>query len=206
MRQDGGETATLTILPEGRERVNGLKLRIGRVDRRILHALAHRRHRWVTLALAHRRHRWVTLALRTVSHLGDPPVIACVAGLLLLGAVPGTGALGRHVAFALIVSHLLSQLLKRVVSRPRPTLPIGLGSVIDPPDRFSFPSGHASATLSVALPLFLMLPPAAGAPFLLLALVVGISRCYLGVHYPGDVVVGWALGALAVVLTGLLLA
>lgn len=174
--------------------MNGLKLRIDRLDRRILRGLAHR------------RRRWVTLALRTVSRLGDPPVIAGVAGLLLLGAVPDAGALGRHAAFALIVSHLLSQLFKRVVSRPRPTLPIGLGSVIDPPDRFSFPSGHASATLSVALPLFLALPTAAGGPILLLALIVGISRCYLGVHYPGDVLVGWALGALAVAFTGLLLA
>ena len=80
---------------------------------------------------------------------------------------------------------------------------MGIASLIEPPDRFSFPSGHASATLSVALPLFLGLPIAVGGLVLALALVVG--RCYLGVHYPGDVVVGWALSTASVILTGSLL-
>ncbi len=168
--------------------MNGLTLRVGAVDRRIFHAVAHRR-------------RWVTLALRAATHLGDPPVIALVAVLLLAGTVPGAG----HGALALILSHLLSQLLKRAVSRSRPTLPVGVASLIEAPDRFSFPSAHASATLSVALPLFLGLPIAVGGPVLALALAVGLARCYLGVHYPGDVVVGWALGTASVILTGSLL-
>ena len=52
------------------------------------------------------------------------------------------------------------------------------------------------------MPLFLALSgPVAGA-VLLVGLLVGISRCYLGVHYPGDVMVGWTLAALSVLAAG----
>jgi undecaprenyl-diphosphatase len=74
------------------------------------------------------------------------------------------------------------------------------------PDRFSFPSGHATAAMSMALPLFLAVPGLGGVVFLVTGILVGLSRCYLGVHYPGDVAAGWALAAatlVAVVLVGL---
>jgi undecaprenyl-diphosphatase len=72
---------------------------------------------------------------------------------------------------------------------------VGLSFLIEPEDRFSFPSGHAAAGLSVALPLALALGGGAGTLMLVAGLLVGVSRCYLGVHYPGDVLVGWALAS-----------
>jgi undecaprenyl-diphosphatase len=60
------------------------------------------------------------------------------------------------------------------------------------PDRFSFPSGHATASLAVALAYAMVFPLWAG-PLLLLALLVGFSRIRLGVHYPSDVLVGQLL-------------
>jgi undecaprenyl-diphosphatase len=66
-------------------------------------------------------------------------------------------------------------------------------SLIDAPDRFSFPSGHAAASLCVALGLASVLPAFFAGLALGIGLLVGISRCYLGVHYPGDVLAGWIL-------------
>lgn len=74
-------------------------------------------------------------------------------------------------------------------------LPIGHASLIHAPDRFSFPSGHTAASLSIALCLAPILHASLAAAVLLLAALVGLSRCYLGVHYPGDVFMGWLLGA-----------
>ena len=168
-------------------------LRVGAVDRRLLRALALR------------RRPWLTFVMRGVTRLGGAVPAISIAGLLLLGAVPGLEAAGIHASFALAISHLLSQALKRSVSRPRPHLPVGLGSLIEAPDRFSFPSGHASASLAIAIPVALAVSGAFGLGILLVAVTIGISRCYLGVHYPGDVLMGWGLALTSVVASGLFL-
>lgn len=144
--------------------------------------------------------------MRVITHAGDAWFTVAFTMILLLGAVPPLQGTGRHAAFALVASHLGVQLLKRTITRQRPRLPVGYESLIEPPDRFSFPSGHAAASLSLALPLAGALPPILDLPLMLLAAMVGVSRCYLGVHYPGDVVAGWILAALAAFAWPLLLA
>lgn len=176
----------------GSRTVSGWMLTLGSVDERLLHALVVR------------RRRFLDVVMRAVTHLGDAQNVVAFTLAFALGLVPELHEAGVAAAWALALSHLVVHLLKRSVVRPRPRLPMGLGFLIQPQDRFSFPSGHAAAGLSVGLVFFLALSGPLAWMALGLGLMVGVSRCYLGVHYPGDVLVGWTLAALAVLSAGLL--
>lgn len=133
----------------------------------------------------------------TVTHLGGVScsVLAATIPLVLGGRV---AAASRQTLAVLVVSHLVVQLLKRTVSRPRPSNTLDCATLIVEPDRFSFPSGHSAAAMAVAFGYALAFPSLA-APLIAIAFLVGASRVFLGVHYPGDVLAG----QLIAVLTGI---
>jgi undecaprenyl-diphosphatase len=107
------------------------------------------------------------------------------------------GILGRQLAVALVINVSLYKILKTLFGRPRPfrrILVVERGARV--PDEFSFPSGHMAASCVVAFVLgsaFSLLL----FPLIPLSLVIGISRVYLGMHYPSDVLAGSALGILS---------
>lgn len=141
---------------------------------------------------------WVDRGFRLVTHAGG--ATASVAFCILLLLIPATRHLGVVAGSANLVSHLLVQALKRTVVRQRPTVSLPHLVALTPfPDHFSFPSGHACASMAVAMAVLLD-TPLAGIPLLVIALAVGASRFYLRVHYLTDVVVGQVLGAVTAVL------
>lgn len=113
--------------------------------------------------------------------------------------------LGIEIIIALSASHLLVEVVKRAVNRPRPCIVFkDINSFNIQLFNYSFPSGHTTASFSVAVVLSLNI--ASFIPlFIFPALVVGISRIYLGVHYPSDVLIGSIIGSLFALITHILL-
>ena len=96
-----------------------------------------------------------------------------------------------------IVVWVLPELLKALVARPRPAL---WAALVEAPG-FSFPSAHAAGSAALYPVLGWLVARRRGFPAragvglgLLVALFVGFGRLYLGVHWPSDVLAGWALG------------
>jgi undecaprenyl-diphosphatase len=128
---------------------------------------------------------------RRLTHLGGARVTLGI-GVLLVAS--GQRRLGYATLAANVLSHLAVQVLKRTVARPRPCDASGRPlALVDLPDPFSFPSGHAAAATAVAGTIALHSPLLT--PVLLpLVAVVAASRVLLRVHHISDVVAGAGLG------------
>lgn len=143
---------------------------------------------------------WLVEAARDVTALGSFSVLgillAVVVAYLLLEGKRRTAAL---IAGAVVGGTIISTVLKRLFDRPRPDL-TGVTDVFTA----SFPSGHALVSAVAFLTIGTVLAGAAEKTSfrifyigcaVALTVIVGLSRIYLGVHYPTDVLAGWSLGA-----------
>jgi undecaprenyl-diphosphatase len=144
--------------------------------------------------------RWesafATRVMKSLTRLGDPESWV-LAGLGLGLSGPQGLRLCRLLGTGALLALVLSQVLKRICCRKRPSCGIrGFSALADNPDAFSFPSGHTAVAFAVAMALS---GEGVGlGPFLLvLACGIALSRIYLGAHYPLDVAVGVLVGSLA---------
>jgi len=131
--------------------------------------------------------------LRRLTHLGGARVT--IGASLVLVAL-GEWRLGVATGLANTLSHIVVQILKRTVARARPCDPYGRPlALVDLPDPFSFPSGHAAAVAAISATVIYAQPLTALA-LVPLAFSVAYSRVALRVHHVSDVVAGATLGLL----------
>lgn len=140
-----------------------------------------------------------------VTNLGHP-VVPIGIGLVVLII----GALQSNVRLAMSgvtvwAALAMGSILKLLINRPRPLTEYAASIWLD---KLSFPSGHATgSTIAYGLLAYFawyLLPQpwsfvVVGALIALIALI-GVSRVYLGAHFPSDVIAGWLLGAIALLM------
>lgn len=131
----------------------------------------------------------------TVTKLGNAGFIWVVLSVFLL--IPRrTRRIGFMSILALLDSLLLNNLiLKNLVERTRPYDIINqLEPLIQKQKDYSFPSGHTGSSFAAATVLYRNLPKKEGVWAMLLAVLIGVSRLYVGVHYLSDVLFGMMTG------------
>lgn len=164
----------------------------------------------VVAFFAEHRVSWVTTAMRGATLLGT----AWFVVLLVLGAGFILGVRAHSWRPFLLLgaaaggAGMLDFIAKVVIARPRPPALWMVGPVTG----FSFPSGHAAEAAVYGMLAYLVARPCSTSRGKVLAwalagvvsIAIGMSRVYLGVHWPTDVLGGWALAAmwLAILLTG----
>lgn len=140
-----------------------------------------------------------------LSDHGELWIALCIV-LLFFPRTRKAGALGL---FSLLLGHILTtEILKEIIARPRPFLDVaGLVPAVAPPDSTSFPSGHSCAAFAAAgawirvlkrenvCPRWVLAVPA------VMAVLMALSRIYVGVHYPSDIIAGSLVGLLVSGLT-----
>ncbi|MGT2800611.1 phosphatase PAP2 family protein [Streptococcus marmotae] len=132
----------------------------------------------------------------TVTLLGNVTVLLPISLLLAFFCYKKKWKVESYFVLAsFAVMGVLSTALKYVYQRPRPSIEWLIDTI-----GYSFPSWHAASTLMIAGVLVILIQQRLKQPILkrlaqggliLLASLVGISRIYVGVHYPTDIIGGW---------------
>lgn len=156
--------------------------------------------RWM---LAHET-PWLVRIFVIITQLGSvvPMCALAVAGAGYLW-YRGKRSVAATVMLAPVVAVTLFSVVKRAYARPRPA---GLGGIVQ--SSYSFPSGHATASVAVCVTLAYVFwregfvrRPVALAFAVLVPLLVGMSRIYLNVHWATDVLGGWSAGLVIAILS-----
>lgn len=152
----------------------------------------------------------LTPVVKCITHLGDAGLFWILLLVVLL-MIPKTRKAGMLGAAALILTFFVTNvLLKPMVARVRPYEVIeGLTRLIGKQSDRSFPSGHTANSMAVGVILWMIsrnneenvdnnlyFPKKAGWVLLILSILISLSRLYVGVHYPTDVLGGAVIAVL----------
>ncbi|MBO5372212.1 MAG: phosphatase PAP2 family protein [Lachnospiraceae bacterium] len=138
---------------------------------------------------------WLNPIVNFITNLGNAGWfwLLLLAAMLFFKKTRKTGITGL---IAMLIGFIITNVcLKNLVARVRPYEVIeGLEYITKTPSDWSFPSGHSTASMAASVVLFCKLPKKYGVPVLVLGILISLSRLYVGVHYPTDVIVGMLVG------------
>lgn len=140
---------------------------------------------------------WLDPLVSCYTKLGDAGLLWIALSLAMLFYKP-TRRAGALALCAMILGLIVTNLtIKPLISRPRPWLDWPIVPLVTEKDPNSFPSGHTCAAFAAAMVWVRALPWKGGrAAAVTAAVLMGLSRLYVGVHYPSDVLAGAVIGSL----------
>lgn len=131
-----------------------------------------------------------------MTHLGGATATICFSFLMFFLPIPHAQQIALQLLMTLTISHIFVHFLKKSFHRKRPFQHITNTRFFENNLRdYSFPSGHTTAIFSLVIILIYYFP-LLSVILLPIALLIGLSRMYLGFHYPTDCLVGVCIGTL----------
>lgn len=125
-----------------------------------------------------------------ITHLGGLRFLSLLTFFFLFFKSDNQPMLGWELTAVLLSSHFFVHILKRLINRKRPYQKLaGAEHLVEPFESYSFPSGHTTASSAAAVTLSFAFPQLS-ILFIFTAFLVAVSRIYLGVHYPSDILIG----------------
>ncbi|CDF58915.1 phosphatase PAP2 family protein [Thermobrachium celere] len=139
-----------------------------------------------------------------ITHFGGPFFTIATPLILMLSKNDYVAKCGKECILSLSTSHICVHFIKKTFLRPRPCWIIkDFARFNSKLKDYSFPSGHTTAAFSTFVTLSIFFPNFSFI-FISLAFLVGLSRIYLGVHYPTDVAAGMLIGSVFPILIHIL--
>ena len=148
---------------------------------------------------------FLNVAVSLLTHTTDTITIVILCALLIFSPIPGRMKYGVPVTLTALLDMGVYKAMKHIFLRQRPDVMYHLVEQ----GGYSFPSGHAATSMAVYGLLFYLIRKHCRNPLaknilsgicLFLALTVGPSRLYVGVHWFTDVMTGWCIGGAAALL------
>ena len=136
--------------------------------------------------------------MSNITKLGNAGIVWILLTIVLL-LIPKTRKSGLILASALIVDLILCNgILKPLIARIRPfDVNSAIQLIVAKPHDYSFPSGHTAASFTAVMALYLAGEKKIWKVALVLAVLIALSRLYLYVHYPTDIIGGVVFGSLS---------
>lgn len=148
---------------------------------------------------AHCHNRLTDFMFPLLSRIGNAGAVWLTVAIFL-GTRRQTRGFAWMLFFALALAHVVSQILKQIIGRPRPFVSHpGTPLLIHTPGGYSCPSGHSASSFAAATVIWIF-DNRLGAAALALALLIAFSRVFLFVHYPSDTLAGSLLGVLCAII------
>jgi len=141
------------------------------------------------------RAEWLNPVMRCITSLGNEGIF-WIALIIALFFFKKTRKLAVCCAVSMVLTLLLVNVaLKPMFARVRPYVLLeNLSIIVKQPGDHSFPSGHSAHALACSWVIFRLCRKKYGVPLLILGILVALSRLYVGVHFPTDVLAGCAAG------------